>query len=353
MGTILLDYLVPSRTRQELVEFTRLFHQKKIALVGGTGLIGRWILEIFSYLDAGRWTLPILVTGRSRPKWLLDEYGPVSVIFQHLDINCEVSTASFLDSCGFCPAIIFLAAPSASETSCGMGGLEKYSLALRSGLLLQRLQECCAASALLVASSGVSVQSESKLWSEDEKGAPALFAPNESLAHGKRAIERAAFELALSRDVAVGVARIFSCFGPHLPTDLHYVLGNFLGHARGREPLIIKSSGNSTRSFVYASDLVASLLELLKQLTERRPGSFDVLNLGSENAVSIKALANLILTVSGQSQNALRILGEEEESKGNRVRANYVPDVAKAKALGIYRERVSLLEGLQMELEKF
>ena len=78
-----------------------------------------------------------------------------------------------------------------------------------------------------------------------------------------------------------------------------------------------------------------------------------MLNLGSENAVSIKELANLVLAVSGQSRNALRILGEEEESIGNRVRANYVPDVAKAKALGIYRDRVSLLEGLQMELEKF
>ena len=72
---------------------------------------------------------------------------------------------------------------------------------------------------------------------EYENLAPDLFSEVESLSNGKRTLERAVFELSSSQ-TSSAVARIFTCYGPHIPTELHYAMGNFIGRRRG-QPIVV------------------------------------------------------------------------------------------------------------------
>jgi hypothetical protein len=88
-------------------------------------------------------------------------------------------------------------------------------------------------------------------------------------------------------------------------------------------------------------------LEILRQLKDTSAkGEFNVVNLGSEVSISIAELADLISLFSPDKRVSVRVLGAVNQSAGNRVRANYVPDMSFSKELGIYRNRVAINEGI-------
>ena len=105
----------------------------------------------------------------------------------------------------------------------------------------------------------------------------------------------------------------------------------------------------ASRSYSYASDLVSMLvLEVLRANREAtREGDLNIVNIGSSDSITIADLAKLVAKAARLPDDHVEILGVSEASAGNRARNIYVPDVSRAKALGVYRERITLGEGLQ------
>ena len=348
-----MSYLIPETTAFEVRRFLSLIKGQRILFAGGTGLIGRWFLEIVGELSSDNFDTNIIVTGRSRPKWLAERYGGISVSFTQLDFN---NNNRFLNTLGVdsFDQVWFFAAPSASDTFFGMGGYEKFKFAINAAQFIAQCVEVVRPSVLCLASSGVAVSSQvSKLISEQETGAPDLFGEFESLAHGKRVLERMCWELSKKFGLATSILRIFSCYGPHIPTDLHYAIGNFLGNVKDGSDIVIRSDGSALRSYSYASDLIVMIcLELTRQI-ERQQGfeKFNLLNLGSDKAVTIRELAEAVLNAGNNSQSRINILGQSAQTPGNRVRNSYCPDTRLCKSLGIYRDQVSMSDGLQSLLE--
>ena len=347
---ILQKILLPSDTAVELERFADEFAGKTIFFPGGGGLIGRWFFESFGMISQRSLSIKCVVAGRSRPVWLKDKFGPIDVSFFQLDLLSVTPRHDIFKLAETFDQVWFFSAPTARETFQGKPGIDKFCMSLKASLFLEEIVKAAGSPYVLLASSGVAVKgSQDCPVKEDECGAPDLFVAEESHAISKRVLERSLFEVTHHYGITGSIARIFSCYGPWFPLDIHYALGNFIGAASRGEKIQVKSSGMASRSYSYASDLVSMLLlEVLRANREKaREGGLNIVNIGSSDPITIADLAKLVAAVAGLSDDHVEILGESEASSGNRVRNIYVPDVSRAKALGVYRERIALSEGLR------
>jgi nucleoside-diphosphate-sugar epimerase len=122
---------------------------------------------------------------------------------------------------------------------------------------------------------------------ETYSGAPDPMNPASAYGQGKRLVEQMC---ALTPGVPCVIARCFSFIGPHLPLNARFAAGNFLRDAINGGPIIIQGDGRAIRSYLYATDLVIWLLTILLHGQTGR-----AYNVGSDKAVSIRAMAELIV----------------------------------------------------------
>ncbi|MDF3012834.1 MAG: NAD-dependent epimerase/dehydratase [Cellvibrio sp.] len=156
---------------------------------------------------------------------------------------------------------------------------------------------------------------------ESYPGAPDSLDTINAYGQGKRVSEWLAHNLGQQHNIQVKVARCFALLGPYLPLDAHFAAGNFIRDGLNNHTIAINSDGTSNRSYLYAADMTVWLLTML---INGRP--LQNYNLGSGQAVSIKALAETVSDI---------IYGENKVTIARQPTANapiqqYVPDVSKA-----------------------
>ena len=117
--------------------------------------------------------------------------------------------------------------------------------------------------------------------------------PSQLYAQGKRDAERIILESCTRAGYACPIARCFAFAGPHLPLDQHFAFGNFIRDALAGGPIRIGGDGTPRRSYLYASELAASLCALLLR------GASMTYHVGSNQDLSIHDLANAIGRVAG------------------------------------------------------
>jgi len=101
-------------------------------------------------------------------------------------------------------------------------------------------------------------------------------------------------QLCRNSGIPVTIARGFTFIGPYLPLNIHFAAGNFIRDCLAGQAPILKSDGSSIRSYLYTGDLV---LWLLRIWTAGVPGT--IYNVGSDQAVTIKELAELTCRAAG------------------------------------------------------
>ncbi|MCR4335267.1 MAG: SDR family NAD(P)-dependent oxidoreductase [archaeon] len=98
----------------------------------------------------------------------------------------------------------------------------------------------------------------------------------------------------------IAIARPYNAYGPRDKYDdnTSHVIAALIkkAFAKGDE-MVVWGSGKQTRSFIYVKDLAKGLLEVC----EKYPVA-DPLNLGSNQEISIKELAEMILKISGSKK---------------------------------------------------
>jgi dTDP-glucose 4,6-dehydratase len=129
---------------------------------------------------------------------------------------------------------------------------------------------------------------------EEWMGGPDPRDPRSAYAEGKRAAETLATIYHRQFDVDTVAARIFALLGPGLPLDTHFAAGNFIRDALAGRTVRVNGSGQAVRSYLYAADLTVWMWTLVLRAS---PGS--TYNIGSEEAVSIADLARRTARVLG------------------------------------------------------
>ncbi|MEI7429017.1 MAG: NAD(P)-dependent oxidoreductase [Betaproteobacteria bacterium] len=272
------------------------FRGQSIFLTGGTGFFGKWLLESFvranHRLSLG---LQVLVLTRNKAR-LLTELPYLAqekaIRFMHGDVR----TFTFPEE--KFSYVIHMATTSAEATFSGEKPLEKFTTSVMGTQRVLEFTARCGASKLLLTSSGNAygpIPSGLAAINENHIGAPDLENPVASaLGEGKRAAELLSRIYSANHGFEVKICRCFSFIGPYLQTDIHYAAGNFIRDAAAGNPIHIRGDGTPIRSFLYPTDMIVWLMTLLLRAPSGR-----LYNLGSEEAISIRALAERIALRSG------------------------------------------------------
>jgi UDP-glucose 4-epimerase len=131
------------------------------------------------------------------------------------------------------------------------------------------------------------------------------------------------------------IFRFFNTYGPKQSTD--FVISRFLKAALNNQPLKINGNGEQTRTFCFIDDNT----ECTQHILEDDLVMNDVINIGSEQHVTIAHLAALIITLTN-SKSEIAFLPPLKE--GDMTRRQ--PDIGKMRQI-LKRDLVSLADGLQ------
>jgi len=167
---------------------------------------------------------------------------------------------------------------------------------------------------------------------EDYCGGPDLSTHRSAYGEGKRAAEMLCTIYQRQFGIDVINARIFALLGPLLSLDIHFAAGNFISDAMAGRTVIVKGAGTAARSYLYAADLAAWLWTMLL-----RAPCGATYNVGSEQGVTIADLAERSSRLLGDG--GFEILGKEDDGWNP---GRYVPSTARIRKELQVRETVAL-----------
>ncbi len=201
---------------------------------------------------------------------------------------------------------------------------------------------------LIASSSEIYGKSEAVPFSEDDDAVlgSTRFA-RWSYACSKAIDEFLAFAYRDQFNLPVIVARIFNTVGPRQTGQYGMVVPRFVESALKNEPVVIYGTGKQTRCFAHVSDVVSGLAALM----ESDEAAGGVYNIGSDEEVTIEALADKIIELTGSRSKKKYLSYEQAYGKAVDDMMRRVPSLEKIKAVTGYEPKMSLEQTLRTVIE--
>ena len=144
-----------------------------------------------------------------------------------------------------------------------------------------------------------------------------------------------------TRDLNLGIARIFNTYGPRLDVYDGRVVSNFVNQALRNDPITVYGSGQQTRSFCYVSDLIDGILKLALA----GDSVVGPMNIGNPNEFTVLELAQLVIE---KTQSKSEIVFKDLPSDDPQRRC---PDISLATELLQWQPKVTLEMGIQLVID--
>ncbi len=136
------------------------------------------------------------------------------------------------------------------------------------------------------------------------------------------------------------VGRFFNTVGPRQSGDYGMVLPRFVSSAISNEPIRIFGDGSQSRVFAHVWDAVDGVLKVF--FDERAEGQ--AINIGGEEEISIRELAERVISVTGSSSRIEYVSYEDAYPAGFEETMRRVPDTTKLRTLTGWKPKYSLDE---------
>lgn len=256
---------------------------KTTVVTGGAGFIGSHLCR--ALLERGEQVTAIdnLCTGRLANIANLMAHPRFAFLQQDVTYGldaCHVST------------IVHLASP-ASPTAYGRLPVETLRAGSLGALHALELARSHGSRIVVVSSSEVYGDPQVHPQPEDYRGSVDPIGPRSCYDEAKRFAEAAAVAYRRTHEVDAGIVRPFNIYGPGMWPGDGRVVPEFCAAALRGQTLHLHNGGTQTRSLLYVDDAVNGLLKLLDS------DVFGPINLGSEDEVTIRALAETIVELAG------------------------------------------------------
>ncbi len=115
----------------------------------------------------------------------------------------------------------------------------------------------------------------------------------------------------------------------------------FISQALRNEDVTIFGDGSQTRSFTYITDLVDGIIRLMLSDVN------DPVNIGNPREMTLKALAETIVRMTGSSSRLVYRPLPEDDPKVRQ------PDITRARTLLGWEPKVNVEDGLKITIEYF
>ena len=260
--------------------------EKKVFITGGTGFLGKWLLESFVWAnDKLNLNAQMFVLSRN-PNSFKKRYSHIAkasgLTFHQgdvLDFDFPKERFDFA---------IHAATDASAQLNADNPLLMVDTIVEGTRRTLEFAIHCKAKRFLLISSGAVYGKQPSDLLhlSEEYSGAPDPTQPASAYGEAKRLAELFCSIYQKEYDLKITIARCFAFVGPYLPLDIHFAIGNFIRDGLTGDSIHVSGDGTPYRSYLYSADLAIWLWTLLFR---GPPG--EAYNVGSEDVISIGELA--------------------------------------------------------------
>ena len=151
------------------------------------------------------------------------------------------------------------------------------------------------------------------------------------------------------KKLPVIIVRFFNTVGPRQTGRYGMVVPNFVRQGLAGQPITVHGDGNQTRSFCYVGDVVDALQRLIAE--PRAIG--EVFNIGNDEEITIRALAEKVRDETGGRSEIVTIPYDQAYEAGFEDMPRRVPNLDKIKHLVGYSPRVGLDEILGRVVDYF
>ncbi|MAX24522.1 MAG: nucleoside-diphosphate sugar epimerase [Phycisphaeraceae bacterium] len=191
------------------------------------------------------------------------------------------------------------------------------------------------------------------------KGSKIPFAEDDDVVLGPTSTRRWLYASAKMLDEFLGLAhwyetrlpvviiRLFNTVGPRQVGQYGMVLPRFVQKALAGDPLTVYGDGKQARCFCHVSDAVSAII----QLAQCKDAYGKVINVGSEEEISILNLANKVIEQTGSPSKIEFLSYEKAYTQGFDDMQRRVPDLARVKALISYEPKHDLTSVIQSTID--
>jgi dTDP-glucose 4,6-dehydratase len=137
------------------------------------------------------------------------------------------------------------------------------------------------------------------------------------------------------------IVRIFNTYGPRMRLNDGRAVPAFMSQVLRNQDVTVFGDGSQTRSFTYITDLVDGIIKLMLSSEN------DPVNIGNPVEMTIKQIAETIITMTGSSSRIVYRPLPTDDPKQRR------PDITRARTLLGWEPKVQLEEGLVKTIEYF
>lgn len=129
-----------------------------------------------------------------------------------------------------------------------------------------------------------------------------------------------------SKGLPTVIARLFNTVGPRQSAEYGMVLPRFIEAAFAGRELQVHGDGTQTRCFSYVGDVVPAIIDLM----ECADAEGEAVNIGSEEEVTIRELADLVVELTGSTSSVRLVSYQDAYRRDFEDMPRRVPSIEKA-----------------------